>query len=95
MKNEFKFKVKLQSPEGQVAELNPVAYFQCNPEDYGNGYYMKLEDAGLGFDDVFDCRYDHRLKKDDLPAFVREIMKQLWTGKNGSWKIIELTELCY
>ena len=95
MEQKFEFKVKLQSPEGEVVELHPVATFKCDPDDYGNGFYMKLDGADLGFGSVFDCRYDCRLKKDDLPAYVREIMKGIWTGQNGSWKIKELTEICF
>lgn len=92
---QYEFKVKLQSPEGQVKELHPVASFSHNPNDYGNGFHMMIEDAGLEPCNIFDCRYDDRLNKDDLPAFVRCIFKQIWTGKKGSWKIIELTEICH
>jgi hypothetical protein len=96
MEKTFRFKVKIQSPEdGRIVKLSPVATFSYNPDDYGNGWHMLLEGAGLIFD-YYDCRYDHRLDPEDLPAYARLIMKEdVWSGQNGSWKLKEITEICY
>jgi hypothetical protein len=92
----FKFKAKIQSPDGkQVINFYYIdVTFHHDPTTYGNGYYMKIDGADLGFNNIFDCRYDRRLDRNDLPAYVRWFIKNLYSGKHGSWKLIEWTE-CY
>lgn len=90
----FQYKVKLQSPDGsQVHVLNPIAIFKKNSNDYGNRLYMKLEGAGLGFCNIFDCRYDLSVNENDLSSYALKVMNELWTGKNDAWKLLEIHEV--
>ena len=93
----FEFRCKVQSPDGtQVIDFDHIVVtFDHDPTTYGNGYYMKIDGADLGFNNIFDCRYDRRLHRNNLPTYVREFMNNHWSGKNGSWKIKEWTEVCF
>lgn len=85
---QYKFAVTLER-DGDRFTVLPVAQFEHVDGTYGNGYYMKLANAGLGLQDVFDCRYDKRLNRNDLAGYVERFMKDMWNGKNGACLLVE------
>lgn len=82
--------------EKKVIKLEPVVSFSKDENTYGNGYYMRIDNAGLGFMNAFDCRYDKRLHEKDLSEYaIRFMMEDLWTGENGSAKCFKVEELIH
>lgn len=79
--------------DGETMTFNPEVYFSKNEDTYGNGFYMKVENCGFGFLNVFDCRYDKRLDPNKLNEFFPVFARDKWTGENGSAKLIEVKEI--
>lgn len=79
--------------DGETMVFNPEVYFSKNEDTYGNGFYMEVENCGLGFLNVFDCRYDKRLDPEKLNEFFLVFARDKWTGENGSAKLIDIKEI--
>lgn len=60
---------------------------------YGNGCHMLCRGAGENdtYEEFFDCRYDKRLRTDNLMIYVLEWASGYYSGENGSWKLVGVT----
>lgn len=80
--------------DGEKMTLNPVVEFQRETGNYyGNGYHMKIDNIGMEPMNIFDCRYDKRLRANHLNEFFPEFARGNWTGENGSCKLISIEEV--
>ena len=62
--------------------------FECNPKDYGNGYYMGIESKGEAFGfQAYDIRYDTEFSKDRMLEYIVRFYANRYNGKNGSYKL--------
>lgn len=92
--NEMKYNYTMTlERDGEKIELNPLVEFSKNEDDYGNGFHMKVENCGLGFLNIFDCRYDTRLNSKNLNEYFPVFARDYWTGEKGSAKLVKIEEL--
>lgn len=88
----IRFKVMLER-DGEKFEISPAFRYSKKDGDYGNGYHLLIDGAGLGFMNIFDIRYDKRFSESDMKGFsIRMMREDLFTGENGSCRIIEILE---
>ena len=66
--------------------------FRCNPEDYGNGYYMGVKSKAepFGFSS-YDIRYDGRFREDDKIGYIVQHYCGKYDGKDGAWKLVGIS----
>lgn len=88
----YKYKMTLER-DGEKMEFNPEVYFSHDEDTYGNGYYMVVENGGLGFFNLFDCRYDKRLNPKKLNEYFPTFARDKWMGENGSARLVEIEEV--
>ena len=88
----FKYNMTLER-EGEEFDLHPVVEFSKEQRQYyGNGYHMIIRNVGLEPFNIFDCRYDNRLDEEHLNRFFPIFAERLWTGINGSVKLVRIEE---
>jgi hypothetical protein len=79
--------------DGETITFNPEVEFSQDKDTYGNGFYMIVNNCGLGYFNSFDCRYDKRLNPKKLNEYFPVFARDTWTGKNGSARIVEIKEI--
>lgn len=79
--------------DGEKMTFNPEVEFSRDEDTYGNGFYMLVENCGLGYMNSFDCRYDRRLDPKKLNEYFPVFARDRWDGENGSAKLIEIEEV--
>lgn len=87
----YKMKVTITDPnteEGMFSSLYFAldCHFVCNPEQYGNGYYVIIKSKEF-YQQVIDLRYDKSFDRDNKAKWLEEWAKNYWSGKNGAWTI--------
>lgn len=90
-KDDFQIRVQIadpNTPDGMCSTmtLDMKASFSCNPNDYGNGYHVKIDD-GHGFGNYYDLRYDKTFRKDRKEEWLLSWAKDYWSGKNGAYEL--------
>lgn len=79
------------TPDGMFSELTFKfnCYFSYNPNQYGNGYYLRIANKVYEpFD--FDLRYDLSFNSNKPEEWLKKWANNYWSGKNGAWKIKRL-----
>lgn len=92
---EYNYKITLKLKSGKEINHSPEVVFYKEENTYGNGFYMIVDNCG--FDpsmNLFDCRYDRRLNPKRLNEYFPIFARDMWTGENGSAKLIEIKEVC-
>ena len=79
--------------DGEKITFKPEVEFAKAENTYGNGFYMQVENCGLGFSNVFDCRYDNRLNPKKLNEFFPVFARDWWDGENGAAKLVDIKEI--
>ncbi len=79
--------------DGEQKTYNPEVRFSEDKEDYGNGFYMVVDNCGFDVLNLFDCRYDTRLNPKKLNEYFPIFARDKWTGENGSAKLIHIEEV--
>lgn len=74
---------------GESMTVKATVEFACNPEDYGNGYYMGIRSKNepFGFSS-YDIRYDTGFDRNQKITYIARFFDHRYTGNNGSWKLI-------
>lgn len=81
------------SEEGMVSEivLNLMAEFIREAKKYGNGYYLTITDKEGRFKNRYDLRYDKDFDENHMIPYIKKWAKDYWTGKNGSYRVKNLS----
>ena len=88
----FKYNMTLER-DGETFDLHPVVEFSKEQRPYyGNGYHMIVRNIGLEPFNTFDLRYDSSLDEKHLNRFFEVFAERLWTGINGSVKLVRIEE---
>ena len=79
--------------EGMSSQLllKLTALFHYNPKQYGNGYYLSIKSNISDFSCQYDIRYDKNFNPDDKISYLTQWANTYWSGKNGAYKVDELT----
>lgn len=79
------------TPKGMFSELTFKfnCYLSYDPKQYGNGYYLRIENKGYNTFD-FDLRYDRSFNSNKPEEWLKSWANNYWSGKNGAWKIKRL-----
>ena len=91
MKYNYTLTIELKS--GKTKTYNPEVVFSHHEDDYGNGFYMVVENCGFDFLNLFDVRYDTRLDPKKLNEYFPIFARDKWSGENGSAKLIHIEEV--
>ena len=70
--------------------LNLIAVFHHDKKQYGNGYYLRIENESGSFSNYYDLRYDTDFKPSDKIGYLIQWANNYWSGKNGAYKIDKL-----
>ena len=82
-----------ETPKGMSSDLlfKIDCFFAYDPEQYGNGYWLKLKKRGIeGFENHIDLRYDREFNPNNKPAFLERWARNYWSGKNGAYAVKSL-----
>lgn len=84
--NEYRLVVTVQSDEGErhTYEYDEVS-FSTREEGYGNKTYLYINE-----DNYFDIRYDADYDASAQIAYLADWADRRWSGKYGSWKLVDL-----
>lgn len=63
--------------------------FSCDPDDYGNGYYMGIEGENepWGFGS-YDIRYDGSFNPKKKISYIAKFFESKYNGQNGAWTLL-------
>lgn len=86
-------KLKLKNPDikQQVEDFIYKINISKDPDQYGNGCHMSVVNVETNQRDIYDIRYDKTFKSSDPITYIKDWAYSIWTGKNGSWKIINFS----
>lgn len=75
------------TPEENLAiTFKLEAEFNCNPEDYGNGYYVYI--GGKSFSELcYDLRYSTEFNRNRKTEWLKAWAKTYWSGENGAYAV--------
>lgn len=79
----FNVTINVENPEGCEAEtLKGTIEFDCDPEQYGNGYTMYISKLGEPFGGQgYDIRYDKNFRKDHMMEYIVSFYANRYDGK--------------
>lgn len=91
----YEMKVFISNPnteKGMSSQvfLNLIAVFHHDKKQYGNGYYLRIENESGSFSNYYDLRYDTDFKPSDKIGYLIQWANNYWSGKNGAYKIDKL-----
>ena len=89
----YNYTLTLEKRDGKQITRNPEVTFSHHEDDYGNGFYMVVDNCGFDFLNLFDVRYDTRLNRKKLNEYFPIFARDKWSGKNGSAKLIYIEEV--
>jgi hypothetical protein len=89
----YNYTLTIETKSGKKITRNPEVEFTHNDDDYGNGFYMIVENCGFDSLNYFDVRYDGRLNPKKLNEYFPIFARDIWSGKNGSAKLIDIKEV--
>lgn len=89
----YNYTLTIETKSGKTITYNPEVEFSHNDDDYGNGFYMVVENCGFDVLNYFDVRYDTRLDPKKLNEYFPLFARDKWTGENGSAKLIDIKEI--
>lgn len=72
-------------------ELNYEVGFYHEPNDYGNGYRVWLNNKDTGYEEGFDLRYSTEFDENHPELWITDYVYHNWTGENGSYDIQKIT----
>lgn len=96
--SEYRIRVVIQNPEtGETIKRSLRAVFTTNKRDYGNGTYLGLYWDNGELYKLFDLRYDDEFMYNSDFEYLCMILRHIWSGNKGSWRVIEIDNLseCY
>lgn len=63
--------------------------FSCDPDDYGNGYYMYIEGENEPFGGQgYDIRYDRRFNHSKKISYIARYFEERYDGQDGAWTLL-------
>ena len=72
-------------------EFKVKVSFSCDPDDYGNGYYMAIEGEnepwGCG---CYDIRYDGSFNRNKKISYIAKFFESRYDGQNGAWTLLAI-----
>ena len=79
MKEQFNVTVYYTTEDGTAAIFKAQIEFSCDPNTYGNGYYMGVKSSAevFGFQ-AYDIRYDHDFDKNYIPNPLALASSGIW-----------------
>lgn len=73
---------------GKAMSFDNRISFSCDPDTYGNGFYMYVEGKNEPFGgQAYDIRYDKEFHRDFPIAYILSFYANRYNGKNGAWKL--------
>ena len=91
MSKEAKYNVTVWVNDGKgcTETLKGTIEFDCDPDQYGNGYGMGIRGLGEAFGfQGYDIRYDKNFRSDDMIGYIVRFYTNRYTGKDGWWKLV-------
>ncbi len=87
----YKMKVTITDPNTKEGMFSSLYFaldckFYCNPEQYGNGYYVTIKSKEF-YQQVIDLRYNKSFDRNNKTKWLEEWARNYWSGKNGAWVI--------
>lgn len=79
-----------KTPAGMCSDLTMIlkCSFAYNPQQYGNGHYVSIEQEGARFWQVaYDLRYDKTFDRNHKEQWLEEWAKSCWSGKDGAYAV--------
>ena len=80
---------KLTNPQnGESVRIKGIAEItEYGGFTYGNGKAMTIKyTEGSVENHYYDIRYDKRYRSNDERGYLKEVIKDMYSGDNGSWK---------
>lgn len=77
-----------------IDENRAKVFFDYDPDDYGNGYYMTIKGKKEPFGcSVYDIRYDRDFNPNDMEGYISRTIRQRYAkgGWDGSWKLQDIS----
>lgn len=93
----YTMKVTIYNPDTPAGMTSDLLFIiDCNfaydPEQYGNGYMLRLKKRGIeGFQNFVDLRYDAEFNPNDKPAYLEKWARSYWSGKDGAYAVKALS----
>lgn len=75
----------IETKDKQIKTLQYEIQFSTDPEDYGNGTYLRIGD-----DLYYDIRYDMNYNPKREILYLTEWASNRWSGENGSRELITI-----
>ena len=91
----YEMKVFISNPnteKGMSSQVffDLIAMFHHDEKQYGNGYYLDIENESGSFSNYYDLRYDMDFNPNDKIGYLTRWANSYWSGKNGAYKVDEL-----
>lgn len=92
MKDRYTVQLILENPNDitEWDEQDLDFLFICKENDYGNGYYVSINDY-TDTNTIIDLRYDRNFHPTNKVPWIVKWLYDTWSGKKGSWSIKEFT----
>lgn len=88
----MKYEVEFSCTNGeQTVQEGYVVSFAYDPDQYGNGTFMRCENKNPMYCDFdFDIRYDRDYSEDRQMQFILDWVLNYWSGKKGSYRAFDV-----
>ena len=88
----FRVVVIIEDPKteaGKNSELmfRMTASFAHDPEQYGNGYSVKIVNESEHYENYYDLRYDTEFNPKHAMAWLTSWASTYWNGENGAYRL--------
>lgn len=68
--------------------FDAVIEFECDPDQYGNGYYMGIRSRAEAFGfQSYDIRYDKTFLSTPRIVWLAQFFANRYDGKDGRWEL--------
>lgn len=88
----YKINLTIEHPNRkEQSQKTLYSYFSHNDDDYGNGWYLSIIGRGnCSIDWCIDLRYKS-FNPCKAIEFLESLCRDYWTGKDGAWRIVDLS----